>query len=353
MSGPDDGANGNDKREPDIGGTTGGGPAGQATVADSGWHRPTGMQMQTFANKYGIVILVVGLFILLSFASEAFLRPQNLLNIGQQIAPLAIIAAAGTLVIIAGGFDLSTGAIFGLAAVVSAWTAVNVDPILGMIVGPAIGLTMGIVNGVIIVYFQVHSFLATLATSLVFRGLAIFVSGGFLIPVANETFKFVGQGSLEIFGNRVNNAIFILIAWIILTSFILKATSIGRYIYAVGGNPEAAELSGVSVSRVRIYTFALSGFAAGLAALISTSKISTGQARAGVGLELEAIAAVVLGGTSIMGGEGAVWRTLLGVILLQLIRNGFNLLNADPFLRDLTTGVIIIVAVALAAKRRR
>lgn len=328
-----------------------GGP-GDDITAPAPRRRPTAAELQTFGNKYGIVILVVGLTILLSFASEAFLRPQNLLNILQQIAPLAIIAAAGTLVIIAGGFDLSTGAIFGLCAVVSAWVAVNIDPVLGMVVGPAIGLTMGIVNGLIIVYFQVHSFLATLATSLVFRGLAIFVSGGFLIPVANEVFKIVGQGSIEILGNRVNNAVFILFAWIILTSFILRATSIGRYIYAVGGNAEAAELSGVSVSRIRIFTFALSGLAAGIAALISTSKISTGQARAGVGLELEAIAAVVLGGTSIMGGEGAVWRTLLGVILLQLIRNGFNLLNADPFLRDLTTGVIIIVAVALAAKRR-
>lgn len=310
--------------------------------------RITARDAQVFANKYGIVVLVVGLTILLSFASEAFLRPQNILNILSQIAPLAIIAAAGTLVIIAGGFDLSTGAIFGLCAVVSAWTAVNIDPILGMLVGPLIGLGLGITNGLIIVYFQVHSFLATLATSLVFRGLAIFISGGFLIPVADEVFRIIGQGTI----GPVNNAVFIFIAWVVLMSFVLRATSFGRYVFAVGGNAEAAELSGVSVSRIRIFTFALSGLAAGLAALISTSKISTGQATAGVGLELQAIAAVVLGGTSIMGGEGAVWRSLLGVVLLALIGNGFNLLNASPFLRDLTTGVVIIFAVALAARRR-
>jgi ribose transport system permease protein len=308
----------------------------------------TRREVQTFANKYGIIILVAGLAILLSTVSEAFLQPQNLLNILSQIAPLAIIAAAGTLVIIAGGFDLSTGAIFGLAAVTSAWTAVNVDPLLGMLVGPAVGLGLGITNGLIIVYFQVHSFLATLATSLVYRGLAIFISGGFLIPVASEVFRVIGQGTI----GPVNNAVFILIAWVVLLSFILRATSAGRYVFAVGGNAEAAELSGVSVSRIRIFTFALSGLAAGLAALISTSKISTGQATAGAGLELQAIAAVVLGGTSIMGGEGAVWRSVLGVILLALIGNGFNLLNASPFLRDLTTGVVIIAAVALAAKRR-
>ena len=322
-------------------------PVPEATPSQAR-RRITARDAQAFANKYGILILVIGLTILLSFASEAFLRPQNILNILSQIAPLAIIAAAGTLVIIAGGFDLSTGAIFGLAAVTSAWTAVNVDPLLGMLVGPTIGLGLGITNGLIIVYFQVHSFLATLATSLVYRGLAIFISGGFLIPVASEVFRIIGQGSI----GPVNNAVFILIAWVVLLSFILRATSMGRYVFAVGGNPEAAELSGVSVSRIRIYTFALSGLAAGIAALISTSKISTGQATAGVGMELQAIAAVVLGGTSIMGGEGAVWRSVLGVVLLALIGNGFNLLNASPFLRDFTTGVVIIAAVALAAKRR-
>jgi ribose transport system permease protein len=306
------------------------------------------MDLRDLARRYAVVILVVTLTLTLSVASEAFLRPQNLLNILSQIAPLAIIASAGTLVIIAGGFDLSTGAIFGLAAVTSAWTAVNIDPLVGMLVGPGVGLSLGLLNGIVITYFAVHSFLATLATSLVYRGLAIFVSGGFLIPVASETFRVVGQGSI----GPVNNAVFILIGWITLMGFVLRFTTMGRYVYAVGGNPEAAELSGISVSRITIFTFALSGLAAGIAGLISTSKIATGQATAGSGLELQAIAAVVLGGTSIMGGEGAVWRSVLGVLLLALIANGFNLLNADPFLRDLTTGVVIIFAVALSARRR-
>lgn len=307
------------------------------------------LDLREVARKYAVVVLFVVLAVILSSASESFLRPQNLLNILSQSAPLAIIAAAGTLVIIAGGFDLSTGAIFGVVAVVSAWTALNVDPILGMLMGPMIGVALGTLNGLVITLFSVHSFLATLATSLVYRGLAIFISGGFLIPVADPTFRSLGQGNV----GPVNHAVLVLLAWFALLTFLLLRTTVGRYVFAVGGNAEAAELSGVAVKRIRIMTFALSGLAAGIAGTISTSKISTGQATAGSGLELQAIAAVVLGGTSIMGGEGAVWRSIMGVLLLALIANGFNLLNLDPFIRDFTTGLVIIFAVALTAARRR
>ncbi len=305
--------------------------------------------VREFGRRYAVVILFVGLALTLSIASEAFLRPQNLLNILSQSAPLVIIATAGTLVIIAGGFDLSTGAIFGVVAVASAWTAVNVNPVLALLMGPAVGLALGTLNGLIITVFAVHSFLATLATSLVFRGLAIFISGGFLIPVTEPTFKLLGQGAV----GPVSIAVFVLFTWTFLLSFGLRRTTLGRYIFAVGGNAEAAELSGVAVRRIQVVTFAFSGLAAGIASAISTSKIATGQATAGSGLELQAIAAVVLGGTSILGGEGAVWRSVLGVLLLALIGNGFNLLNADPFLRDLTTGLVIIFAVALSAGRHR
>lgn len=301
------------------------------------------------ARQYGVLILFVALFVTLSIASDAFLTSRNLLNVLEQNAPLAIMAAAGTLVIVGGGFDLSTGAIFGVAAVTAAWTAEHVSPGVGIAVAPLIGVIAGTVNGLVITGFGVHSFLATLATSLVFRGLAILVTGGFLIPIAKGSMTELGKG--EVAG--IPNSVVILAIFVVLMTVVLTKTVLGRHVFAIGGNEEAARLSGVRVERVVVATFAMSGLAAGIAGLLSVAKVASADPNAGAGYELQAIAAIILGGTSIYGGEGAVWRSVTGVMLLALIGNGFNLLNADPFYRDLTTGVIIIFAVALAANRQR
>jgi ribose transport system permease protein len=302
-------------------------------------------------QRYGVLVIIALLMAFMTVLSDAFLTPRNLLNILNQSTPLALIASALTLVIIGGGFDLSTGAIFGVAAVSSAWLAVHFDPVAGLFAAPAIGLALGVVNGAIITVFRVHSFLATLATSLVFRGMAVLASGGFLIPVRMETFTWLGRGKI----GAVNIAVIVLVIFVAAMMFLLNRTTFGRRVYAVGGNEEAAILSGVSVNAVKIGTFALTGFAAGLASAIATSRISMGQPQAGAGLELEAIAAVILGGTSIYGGQGAVWRSVTGVLLLSLIGNAFNILNVNPFFKDLTTGLIIVGAVAISAvgKRRR
>ena len=302
-----------------------------------------------FARAYGVLIIIVILMVVLSFLSDSFLTARNLLNILNQSTPLALIAVALTLVIIGGGFDLSTGAIFGVAAVSAAWTAVNIDPVLAMFVGPAIGLCLGIVNGLIVTGANVHSFLATLATSLVYRGLAILITGGGLIPVRIEEFAWLGRGRI----GMVNIAVIVLGLFTMLMILLLNFTTFGRRVFAVGGNEEAAILSGVRTNLIKIATFALTGLAAGLAGVVGVSRISMGQPQAGLGMELDAIAAVILGGTSIYGGAGAVWRSLAGVLLLSLIGNGFNILNANPFFKDLTTGLIIVVAVALSAGRVR
>jgi ribose transport system permease protein len=298
-----------------------------------------------FLRRYGVLVIIALLMAFMTGVSDAFLTPRNLLNILNQSTPLALIATALTLVIIGGGFDLSTGAIFGVAAVSGAWLAVNVDPAIGLVAAPLIGLLLGVVNGAIITGFRVHSFLATLATSLVFRGVAVLLSGGFLIPVRMESFTWIGRGTI----GMVKIAVIVLALFVAAMMFLLNRTTFGRRVYAVGGNEEAAILSGVRVNAVKIGTFALSGFAAGLASAIATSRISMGQPQAGAGLELEAIAAVILGGTSIYGGQGAVWRSVAGVLLLSLIGNAFNILNVNPFFKDLTTGLIIVVAVALSA----
>ena len=225
-----------------------------------------------FARKFGVLLIIAALMVLMTFASDAFLTPRNLLNILNQSTPLALIATALTLVIISGGFDLSTGAIFGMCAVCSAWLAVHVDPILGLFSAPLIGVGLGVVNGAVITGFRIHSFLATLATSLVFRGLAVLISGGFLIPVRMEAFDWLGRGRI----GPVNVAVIVLIAFAASMMFLLNRTTYGRRVYAVGGNEEAAILSGVRVQAVKIGTFALTGLASGLAGAIGTSRISMG-----------------------------------------------------------------------------
>ena len=207
---------------------------------------------------------------------------------------------------------------------------------------------MGYLNGILITSLKVHSFLATIATSLVFRGFAILITGGFLIPVRMKEFTWLGRGKIL----EIHYAVFVLIGFAFLTTLILNRTTIGRYIFAIGGNEDAAILSGIKTNLIKIFAFSFCGLASGIAAAIQVSRISMGTSQAGLGMELQAIAAVILGGTSIYGGSGAVWRSVAGVMLLALINNGFNILNADPFYKDLTTGIIIIAAVALTSGRK-
>lgn len=302
-----------------------------------------------FLQAYAVLVIGVILIITLSLLSDSFLTLRNLQNILNQNAPLAIMASAMTLVIIGGGFDLSVAAIFAVAGVTAAWVALNLDPYVGLLVAPLVGAALGLINGVVITRLNVHSFLATIATSLVFKGVAIVISDGRLIPVRIDEFTWLGRDKFL----GVFIAVYVLAAFALILTFVLNRTTLGRKIFSVGGNEEAAILSGIRTDRIKVATFVIAGLAAGLAAAISVSRISMGQASAGAGMELQAIAAVILGGTSIYGGVGAVWRSVAGVLLLALINNGFNILNADPFYRDLTTGLVILGAVGISAAGRR
>ena len=305
----------------------------------------TRAQMFRFFQTYAVLILIVALMVTLTILSDSFLTLRNLLNILNQNAPLAIMASAMTMVIIVGGFDLSVGAIFAVGSVTSAWIALHIDPYLGLLLAPLIGMVLGMVNGMVITRLNVHSFLATIATSLIFKGVAIVISDGRLISVRIDSYIWLGRGKFL----GVFNSIWIMVAFALILTFLLTRTTFGRRTFSVGGNEEAAILSGIRTDRIKIATFALAGLAAGLASIITTSRVALGQASAGQGMELQAIAAVILGGTSIYGGQGAIWRSLAGVFLLALINNGFNILNADPFFRDLTTGLVILAAIGVSA----
>ncbi len=302
-----------------------------------------------FCQAYAVLIVIAGLMIVMTLLSDSFFTVANLLNILNQNAPLAIMASAMTLVIIAGGFDLSVGAIFAAASVCSAWVALAVNPVLGLLIAPFVGLALGCINGFVITLLNVNSFLATIATSLIFKGVATVISDGKLIAVRIDAFTWLGRGKI----GGVFVSVWVMIAFALILTFVLTRSGFGRKVLAVGGNADAAILSGIRANRVRIVTFALTGMAAGLAAALATSRISMGQASAGSGLELQAIAAVILGGTSIYGGVGAVWRSIAGVLLLALINNGFNILNADPFYRDLTTGLIILAAISVSSTGKK
>jgi ribose transport system permease protein len=317
-----------------------------ATTTASRSRSLAGRDVLLFVRDYAVLLLIAVLIVVLAFASPSFFSADNVLNIVNQNVPLAIIAAAGTFVIISGNFDLSTGAIFSVGAVVAAYMADKTDnPWLALAAAPVCGLLLGVVNGIAVTTLKVHSFLATLATSMVFGAIAVLITKGSLITVTTDGFSDLGRGRIgDVFYAVIVMVVFVAILW-----FLLSGTVFGRHVFAVGGNQHAAELSGVRVSRLRLSVFALSGLAAGLAAAIGVSRIASGQPQAGAGLELDAIAAIILGGTSINGGVGAVWRSVAGVFLIALIGNGFDIMNLNPQMKDLATGVIILAAVGLSA----
>jgi ribose transport system permease protein len=303
-------------------------------------------------RDYGIVVAFVGLFITLSIASDVFLTWDNMVNLAFQAAPIGIMACGGALVFIAGGFDLSVGAVAAFSGVISAkafaeW-GLPIWP--AFIIGALAGLGFGLGNGLLVTVARVNAFIATLASSIIIYGLAIAVTGGFLISIQPESWTKLGLG--ELFG--INYPIYIWLAFALFCGFLLSRTTWGRYVYATGGNAEAARLSGVRVDVVKTSTFAISGLAGGIAGVIIVSQTSTAQADIGnAGYTFDAITAVVLGGVSILGGEGAIWRAVLGAFFLQMIRNGFNLLNVKPEYQNVFAGAILLAAVALDAWARR
>lgn len=301
-------------------------------------------------RQYGVVVVLVLLVIIMSIGSPAFLSLANLANILDQWAPIGIMAVAGTVVIIAGGFDLSSSAMYALAGVVAAMvTNSSGSVVTGFACGIGVGLVCGVVNGVITAFGRVNAFMATLATSLMIRGIATAISAGALISVTDEGFTAIGLGSALGLGWSV----WIFVGVVIIMSAVTKLTVFGRQVYAVGGNADAARLSGVRLNLVRASTFAISGMACGIAGVIVASRGASASAGQGLGIELTVIAAIVIGGTSILGGEGAIWRTVVGVFLLAVIGNGFNLIGVEPVYQNIFQGLVILIAVGADAWSRR
>jgi len=301
----------------------------------------------------GIFIPFVILFVVLSIASAPFLHTSNLINILDQQAATLAIAAAGTLVLVAGGIDLSVGATYGLATVISGELAAHHSPLLAIAMAILAGLGVGLVNGLIVAYLKINPLIATLAMSFVIGGIALKVTSGNLVVLSQNSpfYKFANAQFLT-----VPSAVWMTVIFVIILSLLLARTTFGRYVVASGGNAEAARLAGVRVNQVRIVTFMLSGGAAALGGVIDTSRLLSAQAAGGgSALAFTVLAGIVVGGTSIAGGEGSVVRTAIGVLFIALIGNGFNLLGVDTLYQQIVLGVILLLAVALdvwARKRR-
>jgi ribose transport system permease protein len=297
----------------------------------------------------GILIPFVLLFLTLTITSSTFATKSNFLNILDQQSATLIIAAAGTLVLVAGGIDLSVGAVYGLAGVTAAELAQHMAAGPAILVGILVGLAVGLINGIVATFFRINALIATLAMSFVISGLASLITHGNLVVL----FTHPGFGDLartDVL--TIKTSIWIMLIAVIALGLFLARTTVGRYMYAAGGNGEAARIAGVRVNLVRVISFMLSGGAAALAGVIDSSRVLSAQATTDNSLTFTVLAGIVVGGTSILGGEGAVWRTVVGVLFIALIGNGYDLLGLDPLYEQITLGAIMLLAVGLDAWAR-
>ena len=296
----------------------------------------------TFWKSYGSLLGLIGICLVLGFLSDRFLTLPNLTNIARQVSINAIIASGMTLVIITGGIDLSVGSLVAL----SGCMALMAMPLpgsdyLGIFVGLLVASLAGLFNGLLVAYGRVPPFIATLAMLIMARGIALAITAGQPIVRSSGPYLFLGEGYLGPLPVPIAVMILVLAA----SYFILNNTSLGSYLYATGGNEEAARLSGIKVSRIKVWVYVLSGIASGIAGLVLAARLGSAQPNTGVGFELDAIAAVVLGGTSLMGGKGGIWGTLIGTFIIGVLNNGFNLLDVSPYYQLIAKGIIIIIAV--------
>ncbi|MFC7344311.1 ABC transporter permease [Saccharopolyspora griseoalba] len=288
----------------------------------------------------GALIVV---FVILSIVAPSFLSADNLFNLGSQTSVNAVMAVGVTLVIITGGIDLSVGSVAALSGVIGVMLMADFgfNPLLGILGGVAVGAAAGLVNGLLVSVVGLPPFIATLGMLSVGRGLVLIVTGAVAVFGAPDSFRLLGQGVI----GALPIPVLLIVVVALLGHLVLTRTRLGRYAYVMGSNLEAARLSGVPVKRYTTSVYVLSGALAGLGGMIAASRINSGQPNFGEGLELDVIAAVVIGGASLFGGRGTVLGSLIGAFLVAVIRNGAVQLNIGTFYQNVLIGVIIWLAV--------
>ncbi|KVV62173.1 sugar ABC transporter permease [Burkholderia cepacia] len=311
--------------------------------------RPMWAQLRRSTLFYPLVGLIV-VCIAMMIASPSFLSAANLENVLRQVSINAIIAVGMTCVILTGGIDLSVGSVMALSGTLAAGLMVaGVNAVAALAIGIAVGLGFGFLNGLFVAFAGMPPIIVTLATMGIARGLALIYTGGYPIDGLPDWVAFFGSG--KVFGIQAPVLIMLVvyaIAWLLLDRM-----PFGRYVYAIGGNEQATRLTGVRVARVKLIVYTLAGLTSALAAIVLTGRLMSGQPNAGVGFELDAIAAVVMGGTSISGGRGAILGTLVGALLLGVLNNGLNMIGVNPYVQNVIKGGIILLAIYISRERSR
>jgi ribose transport system permease protein len=295
-------------------------------------------------------LTLILLFVALTISTPHFLTKVNLSSVARQTAVINIMALGMTPVIISGGIDISVGSILAIAGLFGTMAIKSGQPIpLAIAIGIGTGLLCGIVNGVLVTQLRVNPFIVTLGTLGIFRGIALVVSNGLPVHEIPESFSYLGDGTLL----GIPVSLWILAICAIFMHFLLENTKLGRYTFAIGSNESAAYYAGVPIKFHLTSVYAIAGLLTGLAGMIEASRLMTGQPTAGQGYELQTIAAVVIGGGSLRGGEGSVAGTLVGAFIIGLLSNGSDLLGINPYAQQVIIGVVIIAAVAFDELRKR
>jgi ribose transport system permease protein len=323
------------------------------TETVSAVHEPRGRR-RFLIRDYGILGILIALFVGLTIASPNFLTGANLAAVLDQAAVPGIAACGVTMAIVSGAFDLSLGSVYAVSGITAILIANAIGTPAGDIVAVLVGGALGLVNGVLIAGVEINSFIATLATSFAFTGIAVLMTAG--LSVSTTAANFTILGSFTPVGG-ITAATFVFAGVVIATTILLHHTGYGRAIFAIGGNREAARLAGLRVRLDQILVLGISGACAALAGIVDTSRAAAASAQGGAAatLALTAIAGTVVGGTSIAGGAGAIWRAVVGVLILDLMTDAFTLLGIDGNLQDVVEGAVILIAVGVdvAFRRRR
>jgi ribose transport system permease protein len=303
------------------------------------------------STSFGIIIILVVMCLALTIAvGRIFLSADNLVSVIRQFSFIAIMAIGECVVIMTGGIDLSVGSVFAFSSVIGcmAMTKLNMGIAGGLLTGLLVGAAFGLLNGLFITKLKLPPFISTLGTMSIARGLAFGVTGGFPVSNLPDAFKFIGQGYV----GPVPAPVIILIALTIVFGIFLHKAIVGRRIYAIGGNEEAARLSGVRVERIKVLVYTLCGLLAGLSGLMTAGRLGVAQSTAGNGYEMDAIAAVIIGGASLSGGVGNIAGPVLGAAIMQVLRNGLVLTGVSAYWQQAVIGIVIIIAVAFDKLRQ-
>ncbi len=305
------------------------------------------------ARRYAIVGVLFIIAVFFTIVSDSFLTAGNLLNVARQVAMLGISAVGMTCVILTAGIDLSVGSVMAITSISGSMLMVNAGlPILpAVLVTLLIAAFIGLINGTLVAYVGVPALITTLAMMTILRGLSFVLCKGMPIWGLPESFKKLGQG----YAGPVPVPVIIMVIIFFIGWLFLNRTKTGRYIYGLGGNKEAVRLSGVNTARIQTLVYVISSFLTGLAGIIMLSRINTGQPKIGTGYEMDVITAVVLGGVSIMGGEGSLLGVFIGVLIAGVLSNGMILIDVSEYYQQITKGTVLLLAVIFdtAAKRRR